>query len=74
MISFVSRVYVGLVLVTKSKINTCSKGSTINNTSSINTSNTTSSNKGITSYFYNARTELNRKNGKRKLVEIHDVI
>ena len=74
MISFVSRVYVGLVLVTKSKTNTCSKDSTINNTSSKNTSNTTSSNKGITSSFYDARTELNRKNGKRKLVEIHDVI
>ena len=49
---------------TKSKINT----------SSTNTSNTTSSDKGIASSLYDARTESNRKNGKRKLQEMHDVI
>ena len=49
---------------TKSKINT----------SSTNTSNTTSSDKGIISSLYDARTESNRKNGKRKLQEMHDVI
>ena len=49
---------------TKSKINT----------SSTNTSNTTSSDKGIASSLYDARTESNRKNGKRKLLEMHDVI
>ena len=43
-------------------------------TSSTNTSNTTSSDKGITSSLYDARTESNRKNGKRKLQEMHDVI
>ena len=59
---------------TKSKINTCSEGSTINNTSSTNTSNTKSSDKGNTSSLYDARTEANRKNGKRKLQEMRDVI
>ena len=59
---------------TKSKINTCSEGSTINNTSNTNTSNTASSDKGIISSLYDARTESNRKNGKRKLLEMHDVI
>ena len=59
---------------TKSKINTCSEGSTINNTSSTNTSNTTSSDKGNTSSLYDARTESNQKNAKRKLQEMHDVI
>ena len=59
---------------TKSEINTCSKGSNINNTSSTNTSSTTSSNKGITPSLYDALTESNRKNGKRKLQEMHDVI
>ena len=59
---------------TKSKINTCSKGSTINNNSSTNISNTTSRDKGITSSLYDARTESNQKNGKRKLQEMHDVI
>ena len=46
---------------TKSKINTCSKGSTINNTSSKNTSSITSSGKGITSSLYDAWTASNRK-------------
>ena len=46
---------------TKSKINTCSKGSTINNTSSTNTTNTTSSNKGITPSLYDARIESQTK-------------
>ena len=59
---------------TKSKINTCSKGSNINNTSSTNTSSNTSRDKGITSSLYDARAESNRKNGKRKLQEMHDVI
>ena len=59
---------------TKSKINTCSKGSTINKAIGANTSNTTSSDKGTTSSLYDARTESNRKNGKRKLQEMHDVI
>ena len=59
---------------TKSKINTCSKGSTINNTSSTNTSSTTNGDKGIKSSLYDAQTELNRKNGKCKLQEMHDVI
>ena len=57
-----------------SKINTYSKGSTINNTSSTNTNSTTSSDKGITSSLYDARAEPNQKNGKRKLQEMHDVI
>ena len=46
---------------TKSEINTCSKGSTINNTSSKNTSSITSSGKGITSSLYDAWTASNRK-------------
>ena len=57
-----------------SKINTYSKGSTINNTSSTNTNSTTSSDKGIISSLYDARAESNQKNGKRKLQEMHDVI
>ena len=59
---------------TKSKISTCSKGSTINNTSSTNTSSTTNGDKGIKSTLYDAQTELNQKNGKCKLQEMHDVI
>ena len=59
---------------TKSKINSCSKSSTINKAIGANTSNTTSSDKGTTSSLYDARTESNRKNGKRKLQEMHDVI
>ena len=59
---------------TKSKINTCSKGSTINNTSNTNTSSTTNNDKGITSSLYDGPTESNRKNGKRKLQEMRDVI
>ena len=59
---------------TKSKINACSKGSTINNTSSTNTSCTTSSDKDIPLSLYDARTESNLKNGKRKLREMHNVI
>ena len=59
---------------TESKISTCSKGSNINNTSSRNTSSTTSSDKGIAPSLYDARAESNRKNGKRKLQEMHDVI
>ena len=52
-------------MTTKSKINNYSKGSTINNTSSKNTSSITSSDKGITSSLYHAWTLSNRKNGKR---------
>ena len=59
---------------TKSKINTCSNCSTINNTSSTNASSTTSSDKGITSFLYDARTRSNQKNGKHKLQKIRDVI
>ena len=59
---------------TKSKINTCSKGSTINNTSNTNTSSTTSNDKVITSSLYDGRTGSNQKNGKHKLQEIRDVI
>ena len=59
---------------TKSKINTYSKGSAINNTSGTNTSSTTSTDKGITSSLCDARTESNWKNGKHKLQEMHDVI
>ena len=44
---------------TKSKINTYSKGSAINNTSGTNTSSTTSTDKGITSSLCDARTESN---------------
>ena len=71
--SHVSSLKVFSPAATKSKINTCSEGSTINNTSNTNTSNTASSDKGISS-LYDARTESNRKNGKRKLQEMHDVI
>ena len=59
---------------TKSKINTCSKGSAIYNTSSTNTNSTASGDKGITLSLYDARTESNQKNGKRKLQEMYDVI
>ena len=59
---------------TKSKNKACSKGSTIHNISSTNTSNMPTSDKGITSSLYDTRTESNRKNGNRKLQEMHDVI
>ena len=60
--------------ITKSKINTYSKGGTISNTRSTSTSSTTISDKNITSFLYDSRTKSNQKNGKRKLQEMHDVI
>ena len=60
--------------ITKSKINTYSKGGTISNTRSTSTSSTTICDKNITSFLYDSRTKSNQKNGKRKLQEMHDVI
>ena len=60
--------------ITKSKINTYSKGGTISNTRSTSTSSTTICDKDITSFLYDSRTKSNQKNGKRKLQEMHDVI
>ena len=60
--------------ITKSKINTYSKGGTISNTRSTNTSSTTISDKNITSFLYDSRTKSNQKNCKCKLQEMHDNI
>ena len=60
--------------ITKSKINTYSKGGTISNTRSTSTSSTTICDKNITSFLYDSRTKSNQKNGKRKLQEMHEQI
>ena len=72
--SLISSLKIFSPATTNSKINTCSKGCNINNTSSTNTSSTTSSDKGITSSLYDARAGSNRKNVKHELQEMHDVI
>ena len=64
--SSISRLKIFSPTITKSKINTYSKGGTISNTRSTNTSSTTISYKNITSFFYDSRTKTKQKNGTRK--------